>query len=76
MVVGAATFEATTDVNTDNHMVTMYGIQLLNAYFPSQDPSTSANLTQLVDRSSDCFYHFAGSRGGLHAEAAIGKTMI
>ena len=48
MIVGAATFEATTDVNTDNHMVTMFGIQLLNAYFPSQDPSTSANLTQLV----------------------------
>jgi hypothetical protein len=47
-VVGAATFEGTTDVNTDTHMVTVYGVQVLNTYFPSQDPATTANLDKLL----------------------------
>ncbi len=31
-------FEGTTDVNTDTHMVTIYGLQVLNTYFPGQRP--------------------------------------
>lgn len=46
-VVGAASFEATTEVNTDAHTVFMFNIQILNTYFPSQDPTTSAQLDQL-----------------------------
>jgi uncharacterized membrane protein YgcG len=46
-VVGAATFEATTEVNTDTHTVFMFNIKVLNTYFPSQDPATSAQLDQL-----------------------------
>ena len=33
-VVGAATFEATTEVNTDTHTVFMFNINVLNTYFP------------------------------------------
>ena len=46
-VVGAATFEATTEVNTDTHTVFLFNIKTLNTYFPSQDPATSAHLDQL-----------------------------
>jgi hypothetical protein len=46
-VVGAATFEATTEVNTDTHTVFMFNINVLNSYFPSQDPATSAQMDQL-----------------------------
>ena len=46
-VVGAATFEATTEVNTDTHTVFLFNIKTLNTYFPSQDPATSAQLDQL-----------------------------
>jgi len=46
-VVGAATFEATTEVNTDTHTVFLFNIRTLNTYFPSQDPATSAQLDQL-----------------------------
>ncbi len=46
-VVGAATFEATTEVNTDTHTVFMFNIQVLNTYFPNQDPAASAQLDQL-----------------------------
>jgi hypothetical protein len=46
-VVGAATFEATTEVNTDTHTVFMFNIQVLNTYFPNQDPATTAQLDQL-----------------------------
>jgi hypothetical protein len=46
-ILGAATFEATTEVNTDTHTVFMFNIQVLNTYFPSQDPATSAQLDQL-----------------------------
>jgi hypothetical protein len=47
-IVGAATFDGTTDVNTDTHTVIIYAIQVLNAYFPSQDPASTAQLTQLL----------------------------
>ncbi len=47
-IVGAATFEGTTDVNTDTHMVTIYGLQVLNTYFPGQDPATTVRLDQLL----------------------------
>ena len=47
-IVGAATFEGTTDVNTDTHMVTIYGLQVLNTYFPGQDPAATVRLDQLL----------------------------
>ena len=47
-IVGAAEFEGTTNVNTETHTVIIYGMQVLNAYFPSQDPASSAQLTQLL----------------------------
>jgi hypothetical protein len=47
-VVGAASFEGTTEVNTDTHTVFMFNIQVLNTYFPNQDPATSAQLDQLI----------------------------
>jgi hypothetical protein len=46
-VIGAATFEGTTQVNTDTHMVFMSNLKVLNTYFPSQDPASSAQLDQL-----------------------------
>ncbi len=46
-IVGAASFEATTEVNTDTHMVFLFNIQVLNTYFPSLDPATSAQMDQL-----------------------------
>jgi hypothetical protein len=46
-VVGAATFEGATEVNTDTHMVLMNNLRVLNTYFPSQAPSTSAQNDQL-----------------------------
>jgi uncharacterized membrane protein YgcG len=46
-VVGAATFEGTTEVNTDTHAVFIFNIKVLNTYFPSQDPATSAHLDEL-----------------------------
>ena len=47
-VVGAASFEGTTEVNTDTHTVFMFNIQVLNTYFPGQDPATSAQFDQLI----------------------------
>lgn len=46
-IVGAATFEGSTEVNTDTHMVFMSNLRVLNTYFPSQDPASSAQLGQL-----------------------------
>jgi hypothetical protein len=46
-IVGAATFEGATEVNTDTHMVFMSNLRVLNTYFPSQDPATSAQMDQL-----------------------------
>jgi len=47
-VVGAASFEGTTEVNLDTHNVFMFNIRVLNTYFPGQDPTATANLDQLV----------------------------
>ncbi len=41
VVVGAASFEGTTEVNLDTHNVFMFNIQVLNTYFPGQDPGNS-----------------------------------
>ncbi len=46
-IVGAASVESATAVNTDTHMVSMYNIKVLNTYFPSLDPATSAQMDQL-----------------------------
>ena len=43
-VVGAATFEATTEVNTDSHTVFLFNIQVLNTYFPGRDPANPATV--------------------------------
>jgi hypothetical protein len=32
-IVGAASFEATTEVNTDNHTVLLFNINVTNTYF-------------------------------------------
>jgi len=47
-VLCAATFEGTTSVNNDTHMVTIYGIQVLNTYFPDLDPAISATMDKLL----------------------------
>jgi hypothetical protein len=47
-VVGAVTFEGTTAVNLDTHTVFISDIKVLNTYFPSQDPTTSAQMDQLL----------------------------
>jgi hypothetical protein len=35
-IVGAASFEAATEVNTDNHTVLMFNINVTNTYLPGQ----------------------------------------
>lgn len=47
-IVGAASFTGTTSVDNDKHMVTIYGIQVTNTYFPGQDPDTAAKMDKLV----------------------------
>lgn len=47
-IAGALTAEATTQVDTGSQMVFMYNINVLNTYFPGQDPATFAQLGQLV----------------------------
>jgi hypothetical protein len=46
-IVGAASFEATTEVNTDNHTVLLFNISVTNTYFPGQDPATTPQFDQL-----------------------------
>src|SRR6267142_6303531 len=41
-IVGAASFEGTTEVNTQSHTVFMFNIRTLNTYFPEKDTATSA----------------------------------
>jgi hypothetical protein len=48
MVLGAATMTGTTSVDTNSHVVTIYGIQITNSYFPDLDPATSAQLSTLL----------------------------
>ena len=50
-IVGAASFEGTTAVDNDTHMVFIDNIKVLNTYFPSLDPTRTAQMDQLV-RSS------------------------
>jgi hypothetical protein len=45
--VGAASFEATTEVNTDNHTVLLFNINVTNTYFPGQVPATTPQFDQL-----------------------------
>src|ERR1035437_1864649 len=47
-VVGALSATASTQVNTDTHMVFIYNINIEHTYFPGQDPGTTAQLDQLV----------------------------
>jgi len=46
-IVGAATFEATTEVNADNHTVLLFNLNVTNTYFPGQDPATTPQLDQM-----------------------------
>jgi hypothetical protein len=46
-VVGAATFEGSTYVDTEKRMVLIFDLKILNTYFPSQDPATTEQLDQL-----------------------------
>ena len=58
-IVGAATFEGTTDVNTDTHMVTIYGLQVLNTYFPGARPGSygaAGSTPQIISSSADRQY--------------------
>lgn len=47
-VVGAATFEGVTQVDTATHMVFISDLKILKTYFPSQDPATAGQLDQLI----------------------------
>ena len=47
-VVGALSATASTQANTDTHMVFVYNINIDHTYFPGQDPGTTAQLDQLV----------------------------
>ena len=47
-VVGAFSASASTQVDTDTHMVFIYNIVVDHTYFPGQDPGTTAQLDQLV----------------------------
>jgi len=46
-IVGAATFEATTEVNTDTHTVLLFNVNVANTYFPGQDPANTSQFDQL-----------------------------
>jgi hypothetical protein len=43
-VSGAATFNGTTNVDNDKHMVVIYGIKIIDTYFPSLDPASAAKM--------------------------------
>lgn len=47
-VVGALSATASTQANTDTHMVFVYNINIDHTYFPGQDPASSAQLDQLI----------------------------
>jgi hypothetical protein len=46
-VIGAATFTGTTNVDNDKHTVVIFGIKVIDTYFPSHDEATSAKMEQL-----------------------------
>ncbi len=43
-VIGAATFNGTTNVDKDKHMVVVFGIKVVNTRFPSLDEASSAKM--------------------------------
>ncbi len=47
-VIGAATFQGTTNVDSDKHMVAISGIRVINTYFPSFDEAASGKMDQLL----------------------------
>ena len=47
-VVGALSATASTQANTDTHVVFVYNINIDHTYFPGQDPGTTAQLDQLI----------------------------
>jgi hypothetical protein len=47
-VLGAMSMQGDTVVNTDDHLVQINNPRITNAYFPSLDPATSANMKQLL----------------------------
>jgi hypothetical protein len=47
-VIGAATFNGTTIVDKEKHMVVIQEIKVTKTYFPSLDPVTSAKMDQLL----------------------------
>jgi hypothetical protein len=50
-VIGAATFNGTTNVDKDKHMVMIFGIKVIDTYFPSLDEAASAKMEQLFKTS-------------------------
>ena len=46
-VVGAASFQGTTSVDNETHMVLFYNFNVLNTYFPSLPPSVTPQMDQL-----------------------------
>jgi len=48
MVLGAAKLKGTTNVDNEKHTVVIYGIQILDAYFPDLSPETSEKMKQLL----------------------------
>ena len=46
-MIGTATFNGTTNVDSDKHMVVIFGIKVTNTYFPSLDEASSAKMDQL-----------------------------
>jgi hypothetical protein len=73
-IVGAASFEATTEVNTDNHTVLLFNINVTNTYFPGQDPAVTPQFDQLFRSLVPLTLTaslVAGPASGVHAQAAI-----
>ena len=47
-VIGAATLQALTDVDDENHVVTVHDIKIMHTDFPSLDESTAARMGELL----------------------------
>jgi hypothetical protein len=47
-VIGAGKLTGMTNVDHDKHMVVIYGIQVINTYFPDLDQASSAKMDHLV----------------------------
>jgi hypothetical protein len=48
MVLGAAKLSGTTEVDNARHLVTIYGIRVVESYFPELDPDSSKKMEQLL----------------------------